>query len=243
MKIATYNLLKGGPLRLHWARMLEDHAVELLLAQESYAQVEHLPPLLYPELEGRSVWAKAAGNQWGSAVFSKNGVMKSIEVPGFTGWVVGSEISGTTWPNDRCDPLCVFSIHAPSGLGSYSKQVNKLLDEINRIADQRDILIGGDFNLTVSHWCGSERPVSNQDLAIQRRLSDEFGLLNCWQEANPNQPLHQTLRWSADRTVPYHCDGLFVPKSWKKRLQACTVLNGEDWNRLSDHNPVVAHFT
>lgn len=68
-------------------------------------------------------------------------------------------------------------------------------------------------------------------------------LLNCWQEANPNQPLHQTLRWTGDRTIPYHCDGIFVPKAWKNRLQSCVVLTGEDWNRLSDHNPVAACFT
>jgi hypothetical protein len=80
-------------------------------------------------------------------------------------------------------------------------------------------------------------------LAIQARLADEFGLLNCWQEANPDQPLHQTLRWTGNRTIPYHCDGLFVPMAWKARLQSCCVLAGDEWNRLSDHNPVVTCFS
>ena len=31
-------------------------------------------------------------------------------------------------------------------------QVNKLLDEIGSIAGGREIIFGGDFNLTVSHW-------------------------------------------------------------------------------------------
>jgi len=121
-------------------------------------------------------------------------------------------------------------------------QVNKLLDEIGSVAGGRKIIIGGDFNLTVSHWSESERPVSKQDLAIQTRLSEEFGLLNCWQAANPNQPLSQTLRWTGNRTIPYHCDGLFVPKSWADRLGSCVVLAGDDWDRLSDHNPVIAQF-
>jgi len=35
MKIATYNILKGGSLRVHWAKMIEEHSVDLLLRQEA----------------------------------------------------------------------------------------------------------------------------------------------------------------------------------------------------------------
>ncbi len=48
MKIATYNILKGGSRRVHWIKMIEDQGVSLLLVQESYPHDEHLPPLLYP---------------------------------------------------------------------------------------------------------------------------------------------------------------------------------------------------
>ena len=181
-------------------------------------------------------------NGWGSAIYSSSGNLKQISVPGFTGWVIGAEINGANWQSSPTDATMAFSIHAPSSAGSYSKQVNKLLDEIGCIANGREIIFGGDFNLTISYSVESERPVSKQDLAIQARLADEFGLINCWQIANPNQPLAQTLRWTRDRTIPYHCDGLFVPKSWKDRLIACDVLTGDNWDRLSDHNPVVAQF-
>jgi endonuclease/exonuclease/phosphatase family metal-dependent hydrolase len=120
--------------------------------------------------------------------------------------------------------------------------VNRLLDEIKKVAAGREVVIGGDFNLTVSRWPGPKRPTGKQDLAIQARLAGEFGLLNCWQAANPEQPLCQTLRWTGDRSIPYHCDGIFVPKSWSKRLESCVVLSGNEWNQLSDHNPVVACF-
>jgi len=166
--------------------------------------------------------------------------VKPIVVPGYSGWVVGAEISGGVW---QADPLLAFSIHAPVFRGSYSKPVNMILDEIKKVAEGREVVIGGDFNLSVSHWAGSEHPSRKQDLAIQARLSDEFGLLNCWQAANPDQPLCQTLRWTGNRTIPYHCDGLFVPRAWKDRLESCLVLSGDEWNRLSDHNPVVASFT
>ena len=242
MKIATYNILKGGSHRIHWAKMIEEHEVDLLLIQESHPHNDHLPPLLYPDSRNRSVWEMVEQNGWGSAVYSNSGNLKQIFVPGFAGWVVGAEICSANWQSTETDATMVFSIHAPSRAESYSKQVNKLLDEISRIANGREIVVGGDFNLTVSNSEESQRPVSKQDLAIQTRLANEFGLINCWESANPNQPLPQTLRWTRDRTTPYHCDGLFVPKSWRDRLESCVVLSGDAWNKLSDHNPVVAQF-
>lgn len=242
MRIATYNLLKGGSKRVHWSRMIDDHAVDLLLAQESYPHDEHLPPLMFPAARGRSVWAMAEKNGWGSAVFSRSGSLTPVIVPGFTGWVVGAEIVGASWQPADSPPLAVFSVHAPSKGEAYAKQVNRLLDAIKTVASDRNVVIGGDFNLTVSHWKGSEKPLSRAELAIQARLRDEFGLLNCWQAANPDQPLHQTLRWTRDRTTPYHCDGIFVPQSWQDRLESCVVLASEEWNTLSDHNPVLARF-
>jgi endonuclease/exonuclease/phosphatase family metal-dependent hydrolase len=242
MKIATYNILKGGAQRVHWVKMIEDHAVDLLLVQESHPHDKHLPALLYPNARKQSVWEGVEGNGWGSAVFSKSGSVKPVFVPGFAGWVIGAEIAGASWQRGGGDSLLAFSLHAPSRNQSYARQVNQILDEVARIASGRDVVIGGDFNLTVSHFAGSERAVSKQDLAIQSRLAEEFGLMNCWQTANPNQSLPQTLRWTRNRMIPYHCDGLFVPESWKSRLQSCVILSGDEWNALSDHNPVLAAF-
>jgi endonuclease/exonuclease/phosphatase family metal-dependent hydrolase len=243
VKIATYNILKGGSQRVHWVRMIEDFGVDLLLVQESFPHHNHLPPLLYPDAENRAVWEKVEANRWGSAVFTRTGSVKPVAVPNFSGWVVGAEISGASWQTGIADPLLAFSVHAPSGAGAYSKVVNKLLDQIKKVTDGREVVIGGDFNLTVSHWPGSERPTCKHDLAIQERLAEEYGLVNCWQATNPDQPLQQTLRWTNDRSIPFHCDGLFVPKTWKDRLASCVVLAGDEWNRLSDHNPVLATFT
>jgi exonuclease III len=114
VKLATYNILKGGSLRVHWVRMIEDHSVDLLLVQESYAHHEHLPPLMYPNAGKQSAWEMAEKNGWGSAVFSRTGSVKPVAVPNFTGWVVGVEISGASWQAGIADPLLAFSVHAPS---------------------------------------------------------------------------------------------------------------------------------
>jgi exonuclease III len=242
MKIATYNILKGGAKRVHWLRMIEDHSVDLLLVQETYHHQEHLPESRYAHAWERSAWQMVKHNGWGSAVYSASGSVKRIGVNGFAGWVVGAEIQEAKWQAGLCESLLVFSVHAPANGKTYAYQVNRILDRIKSLARQRQIVIGGDFNITISGCKKSERPIRNKNLQIQARLVDEFGLVNCWQAANPNQPLCQTLRWTGNRTIPYHCDGLFVPKAWLNRLTSCDVLMGKEWNQLSDHNPVVACF-
>jgi exonuclease III len=94
MKIATYNILKGGSHRAHWTKMIEEQNVDLLLVQESYPHDEHLPPLLYPNLRKQSVWEMVEQNGWRSAISSSCGTLKQISVPGFSGWVVGAEVCG-----------------------------------------------------------------------------------------------------------------------------------------------------
>lgn len=171
MKVATYNILKGGCQRVHWVRMIEDFGVDLLLVQESYPHHEHLRPLLYPDGGKQSAWEMAEKNGWGSGVFSRTGSVKPVAVPNFSGWVVGAEITGASWQTGIADSLLAFSILAPSKGEAYWKQVNKLLEEIKKVAAGQEVVIGGDFNLTVSNWPGPERPTCKQDLAIQGRLA------------------------------------------------------------------------
>ena len=76
---------------------------------------------------------------------------------------------------------------------------------------------------------------------LLERLREELGLVPCWQTAHPGEPLARTLRWMhRNDSPPYHCDGVFVPGAWTSALQSCTVLEGDEWSALSDHNPVVA---
>ncbi len=242
MKIATYNLRFGGKKRVHWQKMLDEHQVDVLLLQETFAHDQHLPPASNPIQADRCVFQCVPGQDWGSAVALTKGSLTPIVVNGFEGWVQGGEATGLTWPDGTSDKLLTFSLHAPSVKDSYANQINKILDELKRIAAGRPMILGGDFNLTVSEGEGTKRPVTARESEIHKRISEEFGLINCWKEIHSEEPLHQTLRWSRDKTAVYHCDGLFVPATWKTLLTSCEVLSGEEWNSLSDHNPVLASF-
>ncbi|MDB5350082.1 MAG: hypothetical protein JWN86_1329 [Planctomycetota bacterium] len=242
MILATYNLRSGGTGRSHRARVLDEFRPDLCLVQETVAPEEHLPPLLHGDLQQRVSWNAVEGRRWGSAIYVGHGEARTIELPDFHGHVVGVEVIGDRRPCKRKRPLRAFSIHAPIR-GNYHPAKSRILDMIADHAGDGELVIGGDLNVTAGERHPLEvRTTSVADRAILGRLRDVFGLANCWQEANPDRPLAQTLRWSNAPTIPYHCDWLFVPRSWRTRLRACEVIASPEWDGLSDHNPVVARF-
>ena len=248
MNIVCYNLRTGGAGRSHWREIVARYSPSVLLVQESSPPLEHLSPDSHGEAEENSVWAPAYNSKgtrpWGSAVYLPNYKPTPIELPSFNGWVVGAEVENWQASPAKSKKTCFFSLHAPSGMGSYQKVVNEILDCLLEFRIGAEIVIGGDFNLTVGERHESEvRKTSTADRKIQTRLKDEFGLLNCWQQSNPDEPLPQTLRWASNKVVPYHCDGIFVPKTWETALISCNVISGKLWDGLSDHNPVVARFS
>lgn len=101
--------------------------------------------------------------------------------------------------------------------------------------------MGGDFNFrSLGQRTAAERHQTRTDEArVLRRLLDNLDLVNCWQERHPGEPPAQTLRWSGDPGIPYHCDGIFISSRWREVLADCRVLDGDAWRGLSDHNPIV----
>src|SRR5947199_7394205 len=106
-----------------------------------------------------------------------------------------------------------------------------------------DLVSGGEFHIAA----GYRHPrdlirMRRAERDILDRVTNRFELVSCWQAANPDRPLAQTLRWTGNPSAPYHCDGIFVPRSWLPLLISCRVVRGSRWKQLSDHNPVVAEF-
>ncbi|MBX6365327.1 MAG: endonuclease/exonuclease/phosphatase family protein [Gemmatimonadetes bacterium] len=241
LRIATYNFLHGGSARRggHWSRVVRELAPDLLLAQECR------PPEAAPGEEFRPtpadtlVWAPAGSGRWGTAFYGRAVAATPIDIPGFRGWVVGAELPAAASPAGK--PLRVFSVHCPAGERGYVRTMGAILDRLAPFGDGADLVVGGDLNVVVGVR-GPDEPVrmSRGERELLARLADELGLIPCWQTANPGRPLAQTLRWSANRAAPYHCDGIFIPAAWAPALVACHVVSGPEWDALSDHNPVLA---
>lgn len=243
-RVVAYNFLTGGSEKRsgHWGRVVRTLTPDLILAQECRLPSESPGEKFRPDADDTLVWKPVSGRRWGSALLSRSVPLIPLRVPGFDGWVTGAETTGPSWSGLR--RLRIFSIHGPVGENGYVRTMHLIIDRIARLRDGADLLLGGDFNVVV----GYRRPediikMSRGEKEILDRLSVDLDLVSCWQAAHPGRPLAQTLRWSANRSAPYHCDGIFVQSSWIRRLVSCRVVRGSRWNALSDHNPVVAEFS
>ena len=243
LRVVAYNFLSGGSAARagHWSR-LQRLTPDIVLAQECRLPQDAPGERFRPRDGDTLMWTAVAARRWGSAIFLRQIMATPLPVRGFGGWVVGAEIAGPNGPGDR--PLRVFSVHCPVGERGYVRTLHVILDRIARVRSGADLILGGDFNVVVGLRQPGERlTVSRGEREILERLALEFDLISCWQACHPSRPLAQTLRWSADRIAPYHCDGIFVPSAWSPRLSACRVVRGSRWAGLSDHNPVLAEFT
>ena len=246
MKIATYNLRFGGKAgnRVHWQKVIETANPDIFLVQETLPPEHYFPKSLASAFQQQSHWKAVNDRVWGSAVYVRSGQVVPLAPlsPALSGWVTGVKVTGAGWPTIADESLYIYSVHAPSGRSSYVRQVNLILDLIKaQIPADATVVIGGDFNLTVGIRHAGEELQQSQP-KLMARFQREFGLMNCWQMAHPNQNLPQTLRWSRDQTQPFHCDGIFTPACWYRFLDDADILDGDDWRKLSDHNPVVASF-
>jgi exonuclease III len=233
VKIVTYNLRFGSAGRNHWPKVLEELDPDIFLTQESYPPNQHLAPLLDAGLHCHASWSPVGKQHWGSAVYVKGHRPSRLDLRNVEGHVVGVEVPEFAWPDPEGCRLRVFSVHAPD-TGDYYRAVHSVLDQIAEVRDDCDLVIGGDFLSTERHE-SEPRQTGEVDLTIQARLRDEFGLIDCWQTAHPRQPL-------ATKPAPYHGDGIYIPASWQERLQKCVVMSDDEWDKMSDHCPVMAEF-
>ncbi|MEA2575070.1 MAG: hypothetical protein QOH93_2368 [Chloroflexia bacterium] len=246
LRMIAYNVGQGGRRDpTLWSRALQMLAPDLLFVQESRNPADSWLAALPGTTEESWLW-QAASRYWGTGLWVRDGRLTPLPVPGaYSGRVVAAVVEGVGWPMIGLSPVVAISIHAPTAKGSsYIKEVGHILDYAKDIAGGLPLVLGGDFNVAVA-LRQPNHPLYNSpgERALLLRLQEEMGLAPCWQAAHPNETPARTLRWMRRLdSLPYHCDGIFVPAGWIPALHSCDVLEDEHWCALSDHNPVVASF-
>ncbi len=246
LRLVAYNLGQGGRRDAGaWLRRLGLPGPDVLFVQESRNPLDSWLAELPQGGPDACLW-EAASSRWGTGLWVKTGHLIPLPVPEvYQGRVLAAIVEGLSWPVVGRSAILALSIHAPTAKGSsYLKEVGHILDLAQRLAPGLPLVLGGDFNVAVALRNPDHR-LSNSpsERALLARLQDELGLAPCWQAAHPDEEPARTLRWMRRLdSLPYHCDGLFVPTAWIPALLSCEVLEDEAWCALSDHNPVVATF-
>jgi endonuclease/exonuclease/phosphatase family metal-dependent hydrolase len=238
LRLITYNMGMGGSRNPDlWTRLLPALAPDLLFTQESRDPEQYWPG-------GSWLWSQVPSLRWGTGLWVRDGRLTPLSVPeDFTGRVVAALVEGLTWPVAGTSPVVALSIHAPTRRGStYTKEVGRILDFAGPLAGGLPLVLAGDFNVAVGTRGPNHLPaLSRGETALLERLRNDFDLIPCWQTAHPGERLARTLRWMRrPDSLPYHCDGIFIPANWAPALRDCAVLEDGEWSAVSDHNPVVA---
>lgn len=251
MRIVTYNMLKGGRgdySTLH--RVIDRLQPDFLFAQEACSPATYHsknPQFREAQYVDKMVWGKAGNNYWGSLVYAREAAIISCRLPNtsLNGWVQGADIVQHDYSSTASRPLRMFSIHNPKPKGSnYYREINHILDNIRSLTSGHDVIIAGDFNITISKRSTLEAQENTaEENALIVRLQNEFQFINCWQECNPNQHLAQTFHGNRSSSRVHHIDGIFVPHTWKHLLSKCEIISPPEhiWAE-GDHYPVVADF-
>ena len=229
----TWNL-EHGRGDSHWRNVAAEVGADVVLLQEASA----------PTALGEPEWRAVPGRSWGSAIVVTNGALTSLAVPPeYVGWVSAAVWH---WPMHLGrDGIHTFSVHAPTRpkterRGTYVREVRDIVDWIHDSTPEGvPLLIGGDFNFrSFGERVESEIELTTQaEIAALSDFRENKGLLVAWRDLNPNCALPQTLRWTGDRTIPFHCDG-FLTRGLQSAELTCAVLEAERFHVSSDHYPV-----
>lgn len=244
MKLLSYNLRNGGGRNYNpWRQMIREFSPDIVFAQESRHPQCYFEPEEFAEFKGCIHANVATHERWGSAILSRTHqlIKVSLSQPEYEGWVVGAMVPDMLIGGELQSVL-IFSLHAPTLPGTYEGHVDKIISEIASKWPNTPMILAGDFNLTTAISSSQSQLGKNTEgeIRILGKLRNELGLVNAWQHLYPDDDLPQTLRWSSNKSIPFHCDAIFMNHNLLPRLANVIVKSDGNWGTMSDHNPIFA---
>ena len=222
MKILTWNM--GYPFHRSkhkeaWDYLINDLDPDIALLQEVVPSDEL-------EESGRVLWKVEKGNSFGSAIYLKSGVLKSVEFGSYPGRVIAAEVTHLD--------LLLISIHAPiDQYGYIMPNLQPIFAAVKDLSMDRKFVVGGDMN-TARLW--DEVGGTTRHTGFFKDLEDS-GFYDCAWNIHGREV--QTF-YGKKTNHPFQLDHLFIDNASKNRLKSCEIVEfKEPLSSFSDHVPVV----
>lgn len=138
----------------------------------------------------------------------------------------------------------LFAIWAnnPADKGfQYVGQIWKALEYYKTLLNNKKIILVGDFNSNTI-WDKPKREGNHS--TIVKHLK-ELNIHSCYHHhfnAEQGKEKHHTLFMYRKRDKGYHIDYCFASKFFSDRLKSVVVGKHKDWNKYSDHTPLIIDF-
>lgn len=234
MKIATWNC--QGAFRKK-AEPLARFAPDIAIIQEcECAERLHFPKhILQP---ASCLWFGERATR-GVGVFSYTGLQISL-YEGYDPTIrycVPLRVSG----HADLHLLAVWAMGHSNPKLSYVGQLAQAITRYSDFLSAKDAIIAGDFNSN-KQWDHMPR-LGNHSWVVA--TLEQLGLVSvyhAWSGEAQGEESQKTLYMYRRQEKAYHIDYCFVPCSWMKRVQSFSVGQYAQWNRQSDHMPLLVEF-
>jgi exonuclease III len=233
LKLATWNMdfwQKKTLTAEAWEYLLEKVDADIYLFQESR-------PLKELTTASNLIWFGICGGNWGTGIYSKNYPIRHLPVQSAH---PGSFVVAEAKISDGMT-ITIISIYGSFewvgntkyAMTTLHRTLSDLTGVLNgHIGGKRKIVLGGDLNASLQ--CDIQDGGKAHQIFFER-LAD-FNLENCYPRFF-DKPV-QTHRHPGSK-IPWQNDYFFISKDLSENLKSCKVLDNEDIQTLSDHNPVL----
>jgi exonuclease III len=135
-----------------------------------------------------------------------------------------------------------------TALGIWARPPAYVQDVILTLRAHADLLRAGPALVLGDLNTGSRLGRHRSSTRHHERLLDlcsELGLVSAYHafhRVDSGRESHATYFHQFKRSMPWHIDFCFVPRSWTSHLVRVTVIDGREWAARSDHRPLLVEL-
>lgn len=254
LKVATWNVNSLRVRLPHVLTWLKDNDPDILVLQETKLPDDHFP---FAEIQDAGYHVIASGQKTynGVAIISKEMPVNILtDIPGLEDTqrrVLCAEVG-----ND----LCVLNLYIPNGQSVDSDKYIYKLNWLHKLKlflqedlkKHQRLLIMGDFNIAPedidvhdpAQWEGSVLCSDAERQAFQHML--DLGFVDCFRQTHPDAQLFSWWDYRMNaykRNLGLRIDHILASNALAEDCTDCYIdTTPREWERPSDHAPVVAEF-